>query len=222
MLYHKLLSLNDACRQSLAQAMYGRLVFESEDSDSYQLLEDFIVNTELPQSIKLSILSSFILALDRGHACMSDKDCQAATCKTRFLGETNHTSECQFFKTESSMHERRFRAMALTRQCVQVVMATWNKSIFSPAVLVENSFPVGLSLRMRQWLVTYAVDGFLMCHNICQSSFPTSKAEPDDASSFWQKAELYHLSASVKNIRNEKCATKQQVPTFPFVLDLKA
>nr|XP_026691689.1 uncharacterized protein LOC100183253 isoform X2 [Ciona intestinalis] len=217
-----LLSLTDISRQSLGRAMFARLVLEDDVSNAHQLLQDFIVNYQLPKLIKLSILRAFILALDRGHTCLSDKDCSVTSCKRRFWDETHHAPECQFFKSETSMHERRFRATALSRQCVQVVMATWGDTVFSPGVLVENGYPIGLSLRMRQWLVMYAVDGFLMCHDICQSSFPITSGP--DVTTFQQKADQFHLCASVKDLRRQVCekAEREKKNKTPMVLDLRA
>ncbi|XP_076821220.1 uncharacterized protein LOC143468112 isoform X2 [Clavelina lepadiformis] len=178
----KPLSLSAWCRQSIAKAMFDRLINESNISSSGEMLLTFVTSKLLPRSTLLDVMRIFILTLDKGHARFSgeQKDCKNANCKMRLWVETKHSPDCPFAEKVDKSPEWRFRAMALSRHCTYVVMATWTDDTFSPSCLVERSFPISLSLTMRQRLVMYSVEGFLLCNDICQLPFPVNSCVAQD------------------------------------------
>ncbi|CAK8674906.1 unnamed protein product [Clavelina lepadiformis] len=214
------LSLYEWCRQSIAKAMFDRLINESNILWSSEMLLTFVTSKMLPRLTLLDVMRAFILALDKGHAHFTNEqeDCSntgSEGMRWRVMIIHSHT----YAEVADKNQERRFRAMALSRHCTYVIMATWTEDSFSPSCLVEESFPIGLSRTMRHWLILFAVDGFLLCNDISQSAFlvnPCSQKANSFARVFLSPICSYHvldarqthannafLDNSVQQIRNE-------------------
>ena len=223
------LSLYEWCRQSIAKAMFDRLINESNILWSSEMLLTFVTSKLLPRLTLLDVMRAFILTLDKGHAHFTNEqeDCSntgSEGMRWRVMIIHSHT----YAEVADKNQERRFRAMALSRHCTYVIMATWTEDSFSPSCLVEESFPIGLSRTMRHWLILFAVDGFLLCNDISQSAFlvnPCSQQANSFASVFLSHICSYHvldarqthannafLDNSVQQIRNEIIKKRQRHP----------
>ncbi|XP_076823683.1 uncharacterized protein LOC143469761 isoform X2 [Clavelina lepadiformis] len=191
------LSLYEWCRQSIAKAMFDRLINESNILWSSEMLLTFVTSKLLPRLTSLEVMRAFILALDKGHAHFTNEqeDCSNTGSEDmRWRVMISHSHTCA--EVADKNQERRFRAMALSRHCTYVIMATWTEDSFSPSCLVEESFPIGLSRTMRHWLILFAVDGFLLCNDISQSAFlvnPSSQQANSFASVFLSRICSYHV-----------------------------
>ncbi|CAK8675052.1 unnamed protein product [Clavelina lepadiformis] len=190
------LSLYEWGRQSVAKAMFDRLINESNILSSCEMLLTFVTSKLLPRLTLLDVMRAFILALDKGHAHFAgeQEDCSNTSSEDRRWRVINHSPNYTYAEVGDTNQERRFLAMALSRHCTYVVMATWTEDSFSPSCLVEESFLNGLSRSMRHWLILFAVDGFLLCNDISQSAFlvhPCSQQANSFARFF-----LSHISSS--------------------------
>nr|CAB3262786.1 uncharacterized protein LOC100183253 [Phallusia mammillata] len=172
----KPLTLNSICRLTLANAMFKRLIGEEDINKIHRALTQFVSGKIVPNSAVIGILQAFLLCLDscRTLRVARTQITQETYSKTNSWGQGIHRKDSE---SEKQGPQRRFKTLLLARHTVHVIMATWTKAAFGQSHLIDSDLPVELTMRMRQWLASYIVDGFLMCHNLCRTSFPSIKCQ---------------------------------------------